>query len=265
MARPRRPLKFWAMAAFTTLAILLGLVLLILGPDGETRLTGLMCLLLFGLGGLGYLGGPLLTRRGAGTVLRSRVETSAGSEAAFVFPTPPGKRIAMTIGAFGMAGGCVILLILSGGGAVLIACTAVFVLFFVLLVLSARRPQQLALTPTRVVSTAGLGTVELPWEAVDDVEVYEMPAGRANVDMLGVAAIGPDAAIWTRGRLLGRLGRRFSPFDLSVGADTFAGEAERVVEAIRRYRDDPERRRSIGGEQEHARLMREIGETPAPA
>jgi len=83
--------------------------------------------------------------------------------------------------------------------------------------------------------------------------------------MLVVSARDRDAVIWTRGSLLGRLGRRFSAYDLTIGADTFAGEAERVVDAIRRYRDEPERRRQIGSEQEHARLMGEIGEAAVPA
>jgi hypothetical protein len=130
-------LKFWAMATGTV------------GPDSDTRLTGLMCILFFGLGGFGYLGGPLLTRSGRGTVVRERVQTSAGSEAAFVFPTPRRKR----------------------------------------------------------------------------------------------------------------LGRHFSRYALTVGADTFAGEAEDVVEAIKRYKRDARARRSIGGEEEHARLLHELGET----
>ena len=56
-----------------------------------------------------------------------------------------------------------------------------------------------------------------------------------------------------------------SGFDLTVGADTFAGEAEDVVAAILRYRDEPRRRRAIGSEEEHARLLEELGDTPARA
>jgi hypothetical protein len=95
---------------------------------------------------------------------------------------------------------------------------------------------------------------------VAGAELYEMPAGQATVDMLGVVATDPDAAVWTRGRALGRLGRRMAGYDLTAGADSFAGEGEDVVAAILRYRDEPERRRAIGGEEEHARLLRELGE-----
>lgn len=35
-------------------------------------------------------------------------------------------------------------------------------------------------------------------------------------------------------------------YDLTVGADTFAGEGNDVVAAILRYRDDPERRGELG-------------------
>jgi len=136
-----------------------------------------------------------------------------------------------------------------------------FVVSFVILLLTAGRAQYLALTPTRVVASAAAGTVELPWEAVADAEIYAMPAARTTVDMLGVAAKDPDAARWTRGAVLGRLNRRFTMgYELTVAADTFAGEAEDVVTAIRRYRDAPERRRHIGGEPEHARLLRDLGE-----
>ena len=260
MPKPRRPFKFWAMATGMAVFSLLGLLFVIVGPNAETRMTGVMCILFFGVGGLGFLGGPMLTRRGAHTVRRERLETSAGSEAAFVFPTPAAKRWSMVIAGAGMAGGSAILAVRAGG--VMIAAAAVFVLFFVFMLLSARRPQYLALTPTRLVASAGAGTVELPWDAVADAEIYEMPAGQATVDMLGVAARDPDAAVWTRGAMLGRFNRRFSSgYDLTVGADTFAGEGEDVVAAILRYRDEPDRQRAIGGEEEHARLLRELGET----
>lgn len=262
MTKPRRPFKFWAMAVGMGVFTLLGLLLLLV-PESEVRLTGLACILFFGVGGLGFLSGPMLTRQGAHTIRRERLETSAGSEAAFVFPTPPAKRWAMTVAAAGMAGGGVLIAILAGGG-IIIAAAAIFVLFFVFMLLSASRPQFLALTPSRIVASAAAGTAELPWEAVADAELYEMPAGQTTVDMLGIAATDSDAVVWTRGAVLGRFNRRFSAgYDLVVGADTFAGEGEDVVAAIRRYRDEPDRRRAIGGEHEHARLTRDLGEVTA--
>ena len=253
MPRPRRPFKFWGLAALTGLFTLFGLLIIAVGPTAENRLVGLMCVLFFGVGGFAYLGGPLLTRSGPGTVRRERFRTSAGLEPAFVFPTPRSKQLATTVGAGGMAGGSVLLAVIETGW-VVIACAAIFGLFFVFMLLSLRRGQKLVLTPTRVVVDAVAGTVELPWEAVVDVEVFEMPAGRATVDMLGIAASDPEAAVWTRGGVLGRLGSNRTGYDLVVGADTFAGEGEDVVAAIRAYRDDPERRRHIGSEEELARL-----------
>lgn len=38
------------MAVFSALCTLVGLVLIVVGPDGKTRLTGVMCVLFFGLG-----------------------------------------------------------------------------------------------------------------------------------------------------------------------------------------------------------------------
>jgi hypothetical protein len=253
--KPRRPLKFWGYAAIVGVFTLCGLLLLVVGPDAETRLTGLVSILFFGLGGLAFLGGPLLTRRGPGTVRAERVSTSAGLEPAFVFPTPAAKRWAMTVGAGGMAAAGVLMVFL-GAGWIGILAAAVFGLFFVFMLWTARRPQRLVLTPTRIMADAGAGTVELPWEAVEDVELFELPAGRTTVDMLGVSATDPGAAVWTRGALLGRMSRNMTAYDLCVGADTFAGSGEDVVEAIRRYRDDPAGRRRIGAEGELGDLHR---------
>jgi hypothetical protein len=50
-----------------------------------------------------------------------------------------------------------------------------------------------------------------------------------------------------------------------VKADAFAGEAEDLVRAIKRYQRDARRRRSIGDDDEHARILRELGKRPARA
>ena len=125
-------------------------------------------------------------------------------------------------------------------------------------VFPARRGRmRLALTPTRVIATSAAGTVELPWDAVADVAIYRLPGGRSDADVLGIAATGPGAAIWTRGRWLGRLNRRVTPYDVSFKADAFAGEAGDIIHAIKRYQRDARRRRAIGSKQEHARLLGE--------
>ena len=76
--------------------------------------------------------------------------------------------------------------------------------------------------------------------------------------MLGITANRPGAAVWTRGGWLGRLNRRATPYEVSFKADAFAGEAEDIMRAIKRYQGDARRRRSIGGEDEYARLLREV-------
>ena len=69
--------------------------------------------------------------------------------------------------------------------------------------------------------------------------------------------------MWTRGAWLGRLNRRTTPYEVSFKADAFAGEAETILRAIKRYQGDARRRRAIGTEEEHARLLREIGASAA--
>jgi hypothetical protein len=125
-------------------------------------------------------------------------------------------------------------------------------------VFPARRGRmRLALTPTRVIATSAAGTVELPWKAVGDVAVYKLPGGRSDADVLGIAATEPGAAVWTRGRWLGRLNRRVTPYEVSFKADAFAAEADDIMRAIKRYKRDARRRRAIGSEHEHARLLGE--------
>jgi hypothetical protein len=130
-------------------------------------------------------------------------------------------------------------------------------------VFPARRGRmRLALTPTRVIARSAVGTVELPWKAVADVAIYQLPGGRSDADLLGIAATEPGAAVWTRGRWLGRLNRRVTPYEVSFKADAFACEADDIIQAIKRYQHGARRRRAIGSEQEHARLL---GERSAPA
>jgi len=112
-------------------------------------------------------------------------------------------------------------------------------------VFPARRGLRLALTPTRVIATSMAGTVELPWKGVRDAEV--------DGAVLGIAG----AAVWTRGGWLGRLNQRATPYAVSFKAAAFGGEAEDIVRAIARYKRDARRRRSIGTEQEQARLLGE--------
>jgi hypothetical protein len=261
MNKPRHRLRFWAMAATSVVCSLLGILLLVVGPDAETRRTGVMCLLFFGLGPAGYLGGPLLTRRGPGTVARDRVETSAGSEAAFVFPAPRAKRGAQLIGALGLAGGTALLYITAGGW-VLAACVVVFGLFLLLAIYRMVRPVQVVLTPTRVV----VGSVEAPWEAIDDVDLYEIPAGHTTVDMVGIDVLDRAELVQPRWMaLIGSIGRRMSAYDVVVGADSFAGSGESVIDALRLYREDADRRRHIGGERELTQLREVLGESAARA
>jgi hypothetical protein len=130
-------------------------------------------------------------------------------------------------------------------------------------VFPARRGRiRLALTPTRLIATSLAGTVELPWKALGGVEIAALPGGRADTPVLGITANRPGAAVWTRGGWLGRLNRRATPYEVSFKADAFAAEGEDILRAIKRYQGDARRRRAIGTEEEHARLL---GATPTRA
>jgi hypothetical protein len=124
-----------------------------------------------------------------------------------------------------------------------------------------RRPQLLALTPTRVVVASLASTAEVPWDAGIDAEIYPMSTGQMTVDMVGVVAADPAAVTWTRGGMIGRFNTRLSRYVISVSADSFAGDGEDVVAAIRYYAADGDARRRIGGEDEHGRLLRALDET----
>ena len=233
------------MAAGSALFTLLGLVFVVVGPTSENRQIGVMCLLLFGLGPAVYLGNPLLTRRGRGEIRLGR----AGGEPAFVFPTPRSKTALQLTSAIGMAGGTLLLYFYAGGW-VLAACSVLFGLFLLLALYRAVRPQRLVLTPTRVL----IGSTQIPWEGIDDVDLYEMPAGHTTVDMVGISASDLTQPAWMR--LIGRLGRGLSEYDVVVGADSLSRTGEEVIAVLRRYRAHPAERRRIGDEGELARLHR---------
>jgi hypothetical protein len=206
-----------------------------------------------------------MTRRGPGTVRRDRVATSAGSEPAFVFPSPRAKRWATAIGLGGIALGTVGMLALHGGGALLIAGAVLLCLVAIWSLISLRHPQWVALTPTRVLVALPNGAVEVPWQAGIHAEIYPMPTGQITVDMVSVAATDPAAAIWTRGRAMARINSPLSNYVVSVGADSFAGKGEDVVAAIQHYAADAGARRNIGSEDERDRLLRVLGETDPQA
>ena len=112
---------------------------------------------------------------------------------------------------------------------------------------------RLAITPTRVL----VGSSEIRWEAIDDIDLYEMPAGQTTVDTIGIDAKDPADIKQSRWMaLILRLGRNLSAYDLVVGADLFAGDGEEIVATLKTYKHDARRRHAIGSEEELARLHR---------
>ena len=261
MTRPRRPFRFWAIGILCALYSLFGVLVIVAGRDTGGRAIGVMIILVFGCSGAAYLSGPALTRRGPRTVRCERVETAAGHEPAFVFPSPRAKRRATAFGLGGTAVGLVGMLAIMGGGWFLIAGAALLCVIATWSLISLRRPQLLALTPVRVLVVTPTGAVEMPWDAGLDAEIYPMPTGQTTVDMVGLVAADPAAVRWTRGRMIGQVNSHLSKYVVSVPADSFAGEGEDVVDAIRQYAADTAARRRIGSADEHDHLLRALGET----
>jgi hypothetical protein len=134
--------------------------------------------------------------------------------------------------------GVVGMLALTGGGPFVIAGMALLCVIFIWSLISLRRPQLLALTPTRVVLVFPVGAVEVPWQAGVDAEIYPIPIIQASVDRVGGIAADPAAAVWTR-RPHGRSTER-SPLDVC------GKHRRRLVRrrgGRRRRRDWPLRRR----------------------
>jgi hypothetical protein len=121
---------------------------------------------------------------------------------------------------------------------------------------------RLALTPTRVIGRSATATVELPWGDVGRAELYGMPGGAA-AGMLGIASRRAGAATWTRGAWLGKVNQRATSYEVSFAAHAFADGPDEVIAAIERYRSDKKRRRRIGEEDEHERLLRDLGQAAA--
>jgi hypothetical protein len=245
MPKPRHRLRYWTMAGFSVFCVLVGLASLVLAEDRETRLSGVMIVLFFGLGPLNYLGTPLLTRRGQGEIRIGR----AGGEPAFVFPAPAAKTALQLLAGIGLGGGAVLLYVLRGGW-VTAACAVVFVLFLLLAVYRVFRPLQLVITPTWVI----IGSTRMRWEDIEDVDLYEMPAGNTTVDMVGIDAERYEQPRWME--IVGRIGRRWSAYDVVVGADSLSRPGEEIVEVLEQYRRHADRRRHIGAAEELARLHR---------
>jgi hypothetical protein len=68
-------------------------------------------------------------------------------------------------------------------------------------------------------------------------QTYAMPAGHTTVDMVGIDARDPAEIVQSRWMaLILRLGRNLFAYDLVVGADSFAGSGDEVVDALTTYK-----------------------------
>jgi hypothetical protein len=203
----------------------LGVVFLVLGPDREARLVGLMSVLLGGGCGL-----AIELMRPSPRGLASPRTVEIGSERGRLFALGRARQAATLLAQLAIIAGCAVLVLLGQ----LIGVIAAVVFGAFAAIPTARgllRPRGLALTPTRIV-TVGFGQGEVAWDDVAAVTTLR----QGPMLLLGIEA---DEV---RGRsALVRLSRRFLPADIAVPAD----DAEALMHTLVVYLERPERRREL--------------------
>ena len=205
---------------------------------GETAI-GLMSVLFFGGGAL-VLGLPLLNRAGAEAVRR----TSFDGEPAFLFPISRLKQSVVVLAGLGM-GAAGVLIALAGGLFIGVACAVFFGGVAVIGLVSLRGERGLFLTPRRIVARFN-GEAEIAWEDLASVEVDDYGSA-PFLTLVG-------RVHHRRGAWLARLNRRLLPASITLPANSFVGDPQRIVAAVAAYREDERRREWIGMPEEHARL-----------
>lgn len=205
---------------------------------GETAI-GLMSVLFFGGGAL-VLGLPLLNRTGGEAVRR----TSFDGEPAFLFPISRLKQGVVVLAGLGM-GAAGVLIALAGGLFIGVACAVFFGGVAVIGLVSLRGERGLFLTPRRIVARFN-GEAEIAWEDLASVEVDDYGSA-PFLTLVG-------RVHHRRGAWLARLNRRLLPASITLPANSFVGDPQRIVAAVAAYREDERRREWIGMPEEHARL-----------
>jgi len=216
-----------------------GIVLVAVGELG----IGLMSILFFGVGGLALLV-PALTRRGAGTVRVTQVEGEPG----FLFAISRAKQAVVTVAGVAVTLASVLLAVF-GNWILGLLGTVVFGTFAVIGLLGLRGERGLVLTPTRVVARFN-GHAEIDWDDVAQAQVIDYLRTR----ILGISARDPALVRQSRGAWLSRINRRLLPVDVSLPADNFVGDAQRIVDTLALYRTHPARRARIGTTDELERI-----------
>lgn len=202
--------------------VVLGLLFLVVGPDRQTHLVGLLCVLFFGGCGL-----ALELMRPSPRGLASPRPVEIGSERGRLFALGRARQAAMLFAQLTIIAGCAVVVLLGQLIGVIVA--VVFGAFAVVPpVRGLLRPRGLALTPTRIV-TLGFGQGEVAWDDVEAVgTVQQGPALLLGIDATDVRGLSAFAS----------LHRRFLPADIAVPAD----DAEALMRTLVIYLEQPERR-----------------------
>jgi hypothetical protein len=207
--------------------VVAGLLCLLFGQDGETRLVGLLCVLFFG----GCALVPLVLMRPPRRGLASPLPIDVDAERGLLFALGRTRQVVVLIAAVAIVAACVVIA-LSGAVVLGVVCAVTFAVCAVVpAVRGLLRPRGLALTPTRIV-TVGFGQGEVAWEDVEAVGTLQQGA---------VLLVGIEAANVRRRNAFGRFNRRFLPTDIAVPAD----DPEALVRAVVAYLEHPERRQEL--------------------
>lgn len=218
-------------------------VAMVIWGEGVDRVVGVVALLMFGLGGVGWFAGQ---RRRADVAVRVGDIVHHGHPArALIVPARLAKWLPLTLGSVGLGAGCLLLgvfaaelteagvsplflrLIGFGGGALFLFVGAGS------LAGTSGGPPKLALLPDGVVMTAGFGRSFVSWDLVTDVGVYELGVPGGNQRFVGLRVTDPsriEIPRWLRG--LGRANRGMSGWDLTYPESLFDLTADQLAQLL---------------------------------
>ena len=218
---------------------LIGLLLLVVGPDLQARLVGSSCLLLFGLGGAWYLRFTREQPVPDPVVVVDRTDLLGISEAALELPLVP-RASAMAVFAVMLLLG----LILSGIGVVSGEAAALFwgglltVLALYLTVAQMRSRgtrQRVVLTQSGVGFEHPVSSMAVRWADIEGIGLYV----HNDVVNIGIEAQ-PQAVVQRTGsRMLAKLSRGLSGAALSIPMPGLQADPDRLLEALNAYASDP--------------------------
>lgn len=217
--------------------------------DGEAAVAA--SLVLFATLAFGYV--VVARDSAADDVVVAMLKLPTGPERGLRVVVPRSKQLVYVWG-MGIAGVCLAVLAPAarsdGGGTwVLLAVIAVVLLVaFPFLAVRTRGPAGIGVSASGVSFTQRERTVLVPWGHLERIETFRMRTGRygGHVHMVGLYVDDHHNIVGLSDtmRRLARVNRAVGP-DLSWPVTMFDLDGEQIVALVRRYHEDPERRREL--------------------